>query len=190
MAEHFRRSCETLSCAADDPHLRATIHDIAEMITTAFRGGPQITDRRQWRQRRRCSAYCRRIPVTPEFRPQPAACHRVDHRQFGSDRDRQRLWVRSYLRTASARIGTAGRRVHRDFNLGPFAEHNRGFEGGARGRTDDHWIYRKSRQRRNAAALRALPRGSGGRNAPHSANPYCGGARDLRHRGKLSVFER
>jgi D-sedoheptulose 7-phosphate isomerase len=42
VAEHFRRSCETLSRAADDPHLRARIHDIAEVIATAFRGGRKL----------------------------------------------------------------------------------------------------------------------------------------------------
>jgi D-sedoheptulose 7-phosphate isomerase len=42
VAEHFRRSCETLSRAADDPHLRATIHEIAEVITAAFRGGHKL----------------------------------------------------------------------------------------------------------------------------------------------------
>jgi D-sedoheptulose 7-phosphate isomerase len=37
VAEHFRRSCETLSRAADDPNVRAKIHEIAEAITAAFR---------------------------------------------------------------------------------------------------------------------------------------------------------
>ena len=42
VAEHFRRSCETLSRAADDSNLRAMIHEIAEAITTAFRGGHKL----------------------------------------------------------------------------------------------------------------------------------------------------
>jgi D-sedoheptulose 7-phosphate isomerase len=42
VAEHFRRSCETLSRAADDPNLRATIHDIAAAITDAFRAGHKL----------------------------------------------------------------------------------------------------------------------------------------------------
>jgi D-sedoheptulose 7-phosphate isomerase len=42
VAEHFRRSCETLSRAADDANLRARIHEIAELITTAFRGGHKL----------------------------------------------------------------------------------------------------------------------------------------------------
>jgi D-sedoheptulose 7-phosphate isomerase len=42
VAEHFRRSCETLSRAANDPNLRAQICDIAEVITTAFRGGHKL----------------------------------------------------------------------------------------------------------------------------------------------------
>jgi D-sedoheptulose 7-phosphate isomerase len=42
VAEHFRRSCETLSRAADDPNLRARIHEIAEAITAAFRGGRKL----------------------------------------------------------------------------------------------------------------------------------------------------
>jgi D-sedoheptulose 7-phosphate isomerase len=42
VAEHFRRSCETLSRAADDPNLRARIHEIAEAITAAFRGGHKL----------------------------------------------------------------------------------------------------------------------------------------------------
>src|ERR1041385_9091898 len=41
VAEHFRRSCETLSRAADDSDLRANIHHIAEAITAAFRAGHQ-----------------------------------------------------------------------------------------------------------------------------------------------------
>ena len=32
VAEHFRRSCETLSRAADDLNLRANINEIAEAI--------------------------------------------------------------------------------------------------------------------------------------------------------------
>jgi D-sedoheptulose 7-phosphate isomerase len=42
VAEHFRRSCETLSRAADDANLRARIHEIAEAITAAFRGGRKL----------------------------------------------------------------------------------------------------------------------------------------------------
>lgn len=42
VAEHFRRSCETLSRAADDPLLRAAIYEIADAITAAFRGGHKL----------------------------------------------------------------------------------------------------------------------------------------------------
>jgi D-sedoheptulose 7-phosphate isomerase len=42
VAEHFRRSCETLSRAADDPNLRANINEIAQAITAAFRGGHKL----------------------------------------------------------------------------------------------------------------------------------------------------
>lgn len=42
VAEHFRRSCETLLRAADDPNLRATIYKIAEAITAAFRDGHKL----------------------------------------------------------------------------------------------------------------------------------------------------
>jgi D-sedoheptulose 7-phosphate isomerase len=42
VAEHFRRSCETLSRAADDPNLRAGIHEIAEAIVAAFRSGRKL----------------------------------------------------------------------------------------------------------------------------------------------------
>jgi D-sedoheptulose 7-phosphate isomerase len=42
VAEHFRRSCESLSRAAGDANLRAQIHDIAEVITAAFRGGHKL----------------------------------------------------------------------------------------------------------------------------------------------------
>jgi D-sedoheptulose 7-phosphate isomerase len=42
VAEHFRRSCDTLLRAADDPELRATIHAIAETIAAAFRGGHKL----------------------------------------------------------------------------------------------------------------------------------------------------
>jgi D-sedoheptulose 7-phosphate isomerase len=42
VAEHFRRSCETLSRAADDLNLRANIKEIAEAITAAFRGGHKL----------------------------------------------------------------------------------------------------------------------------------------------------
>jgi D-sedoheptulose 7-phosphate isomerase len=42
VTEHFRRSCETLSRAADDAKLRAAIDDIAAVITDAFRGGHKL----------------------------------------------------------------------------------------------------------------------------------------------------
>ncbi len=42
VAEHFRRSCETLSRAADDGNLRATIHAIAATITQAFRNDHKL----------------------------------------------------------------------------------------------------------------------------------------------------
>jgi D-sedoheptulose 7-phosphate isomerase len=42
VAEHFRRSCETLSRAAADPDLRAKIHKIADTITAALRGGHKL----------------------------------------------------------------------------------------------------------------------------------------------------
>jgi D-sedoheptulose 7-phosphate isomerase len=42
VAEYFRRSCETLSRAAEDPDLRAQIHQIAEAITAAFRAGHKL----------------------------------------------------------------------------------------------------------------------------------------------------
>lgn len=42
VAEHFRRSCETLSRAAEDAQLRAVIHAIADAITDAFRAGRKL----------------------------------------------------------------------------------------------------------------------------------------------------
>jgi len=42
VAEHFRRSCETLSRAADDAALRAAIHAIAAVIADAFRAGHKL----------------------------------------------------------------------------------------------------------------------------------------------------
>jgi D-sedoheptulose 7-phosphate isomerase len=42
VAEHFRRSCETLSRAAEDADLRAAIHAIAAVITDAFRAGHKL----------------------------------------------------------------------------------------------------------------------------------------------------
>jgi D-sedoheptulose 7-phosphate isomerase len=42
VAEHFRRSCETLSRAADDPKLLAAIHAIADVIVAAFRAGNKL----------------------------------------------------------------------------------------------------------------------------------------------------
>src|SRR6201987_2632769 len=42
VAEHFRRSCETLSRAADDVNLRAKIHESADAITAAFRSGHKL----------------------------------------------------------------------------------------------------------------------------------------------------
>jgi D-sedoheptulose 7-phosphate isomerase len=42
VAEHFRRSCEALSRAADDLNLRTNIKEIAEAIATAFRGGHKL----------------------------------------------------------------------------------------------------------------------------------------------------
>ena len=42
IAEHFRRSCETLSRAAEDMKLRAAIYAIADTITAAFRAGRKL----------------------------------------------------------------------------------------------------------------------------------------------------
>jgi D-sedoheptulose 7-phosphate isomerase len=42
VADHFRRSCETLSRAADDPKLLAAIHTIADVIAAAFRAGQKL----------------------------------------------------------------------------------------------------------------------------------------------------
>jgi D-sedoheptulose 7-phosphate isomerase len=42
VAEHFRRSCETLSRAAEDVELRTAIHGIADSITDAFRAGNKL----------------------------------------------------------------------------------------------------------------------------------------------------
>lgn len=42
VAEHFRRSCETLSRAADDAALRAAVHAIAAAIAEAFRAGRKL----------------------------------------------------------------------------------------------------------------------------------------------------
>jgi D-sedoheptulose 7-phosphate isomerase len=42
VAEHFRRSRETLSRAAADSNLQTAIHRIAETITEAFRGGRKL----------------------------------------------------------------------------------------------------------------------------------------------------
>jgi len=42
VAEHFRRSCETLSRAAEDATLRAAIHAIADAIADAFRAGHKL----------------------------------------------------------------------------------------------------------------------------------------------------
>lgn len=42
VAEHFRRSSETLARAAEDAQLRAVIHAIADAITDAFRAGRKL----------------------------------------------------------------------------------------------------------------------------------------------------
>jgi len=42
VAGYFRSSCEALSRAAADPNLRASVHEIAETITAAFRGGHKL----------------------------------------------------------------------------------------------------------------------------------------------------
>lgn len=42
VAEHFRRSCETLSRAAGDVQLRTVIHAIADTITETFRAGRKL----------------------------------------------------------------------------------------------------------------------------------------------------
>ncbi|HEY1980255.1 MAG TPA: D-sedoheptulose 7-phosphate isomerase [Xanthobacteraceae bacterium] len=42
VAEHFRRSCETLSLAAEDAKLRAVIRGIAAAITEAFTAGRKL----------------------------------------------------------------------------------------------------------------------------------------------------
>jgi D-sedoheptulose 7-phosphate isomerase len=42
VAVHFRRSCEALDRAADDPRLRAAIYAIADALTRAFRSGGKV----------------------------------------------------------------------------------------------------------------------------------------------------
>lgn len=42
VADHFRRSCETLARAADDGPLREAIHAISDTITRAFRAGRKL----------------------------------------------------------------------------------------------------------------------------------------------------
>jgi D-sedoheptulose 7-phosphate isomerase len=42
VAEHFRRSRETLDRAANDPNTRAAIYAIADTITSAFRSGGKL----------------------------------------------------------------------------------------------------------------------------------------------------
>jgi D-sedoheptulose 7-phosphate isomerase len=42
VVEHFRRSCDTLSRAADDPKLLAAIRAIADVITAAFCAGQKL----------------------------------------------------------------------------------------------------------------------------------------------------
>ena len=42
VADHFRRSCETLARATDDMQLRAAIHHIAQIIMAAFRAGHKL----------------------------------------------------------------------------------------------------------------------------------------------------
>ncbi len=42
VAEHFRRSCETLARASEDAALRTVIHAIADTITAAFRAGHKL----------------------------------------------------------------------------------------------------------------------------------------------------
>jgi len=42
VAEHFRRSCETLSRAAEDATLRTVIHTIADTISATFRAGRKL----------------------------------------------------------------------------------------------------------------------------------------------------
>ena len=42
VAEHFRRSCETLARASEDAALRTVIHAIADTITASFRAGHKL----------------------------------------------------------------------------------------------------------------------------------------------------
>ncbi len=42
VAEHFRRSCDSLARAAEDAKLRVAIHAIADDITAAFRAGNKL----------------------------------------------------------------------------------------------------------------------------------------------------
>jgi D-sedoheptulose 7-phosphate isomerase len=42
VTEHFRRSSQTLSRAADDVKLQAAIHGVADAVTAAFRGGRKL----------------------------------------------------------------------------------------------------------------------------------------------------
>jgi phosphoheptose isomerase len=93
VAEHFRRSCETLSRAADDPDLRAKIYEIAETIGVAFRAGHKLLIAGNGGSAADAQHIAGEFLSRLNFDRKSTACSRVDHRQFGLDRDRQRLWL-------------------------------------------------------------------------------------------------
>ena len=187
VAEHFRRSCETLSRAADDPNLRAKIHEIAEAITAAFRGGHKLLIAGNGGSAADAQHIAGEFLSRLNFdrNPLPAIALTTDSsvltaigNDYGFDRTFERQ-VRGLGQPGDVfiAISTSGRSPNVIAALKAAREGGLttiGFTGsGANGFMQplcDHCL--------------AAP--SCG-NAPHSANPYCGGARDLWPCGKQPV---
>jgi D-sedoheptulose 7-phosphate isomerase len=100
IAEHFRRSRETLDHAASDGAMMQAMIRATDAMAAALRGGNKILIAGNGGTPP-MPAY-RRIPLSAQLRSQPAASHRADHRYLCPDRDRA---TTASSRCSSARSG-------------------------------------------------------------------------------------
>ena len=126
VAEHFRRSCETLSRAAEDATLRTVIHAIADTITAAFRAGHKLLIAGNGGSAADAQHIAGEFLSRLNFdrNPLPAIALTTDSSvltAIGNDYGFERAFERQ-VRGPRPK----GRCVHRDFDLGAVAEHRRG----------------------------------------------------------------
>ena len=89
VAEHFRRSRETLERAADDSGLRATIYTIADAITRTFRNNGKLMIAGNGGSAADAQHIAGEFLSRIESRLEPAAGDRAHRRHVGVDRDWQ-----------------------------------------------------------------------------------------------------